>query len=128
MSMQTPFKSQSTFLRTIPVMTVNDLDRSLAFFTQLGFQVQHQEGGFAIVTRDKVTVHFTHHPTIPPEENNSVCRIAVSNIEALYQEILSIQALPYRRLSPLTTQPWGDKEINIVDPCGILIRFSESVS
>jgi len=123
--MQDTFKSQSTFLRTIPVMTVNDLHRSLAFFTQLGFQVHHQEAGFAIVKRDAIEVHFTHHPEILPEVNNSVCRIVVSNIEALYQEILSIQALPYLRLSPLTTQPWGDREINIVDPCGVLIRFSE---
>ncbi len=45
-------------------MTVNDLDRSLTFFAQLGFQVQHREGGFAIVTRDEITVHFTHHPNI----------------------------------------------------------------
>ncbi len=43
MSTQGPFKSQSTFLRTVPVMTANDLDRSLTFFTHLGFQLHHQE-------------------------------------------------------------------------------------
>ena len=93
-------------------MTVNDLDRSLTFFAQPGFQVQRREGGFAIVTRDEITVHFTHHPTIPPEENNSVCRIVVSNIEALYQEILSIKALHphlFVRMPSLTTQPWATK-------------------
>ncbi|HET8853151.1 MAG TPA: hypothetical protein VFN02_11540 [Ktedonobacteraceae bacterium] len=41
MSTQAPSKNQSTLLRTVPVMTVNDIDRSLVFFTQLGFQVQH---------------------------------------------------------------------------------------
>jgi catechol 2,3-dioxygenase-like lactoylglutathione lyase family enzyme len=130
-STQAPSKNPSTFLRTVPVVTVNDLDRSLTFFAQLGFQVQHREGGFAIVTRDEITGHLTHHPEIPPEENNSVCRIVVSNSEALYQEILSIKALHphlFVRMPSLTTQPWGDKEINLVDPCGILIRLSEPVS
>ena len=112
-------------------MTVNDPDRSLAFFTLLGFQVRHRQAGFAIITRDAVDVHFTHHPQMRPEENNSVCRIVVSNIEALYQEILSIQALHphlFSHMPVLTAQPWGDKEINLVDPCGILIRFSEPIS
>src|SRR5258708_40247571 len=121
MSTQAPSKHPSTFLRTVPVMTVNDLDRSLAFFAHLGFQVRHREGGFGLVTRDEITVHFTHHPEIPPEENNSVCRIVVSNSEAPYQEILSIKALHphlFARTPNLATQPWGEKEINLVDPCG----------
>ncbi len=94
-------------------------------------QVRHRQAGFAIITRDAIDVHFTHHPQMRPEENNSVCRIVVSNIEALYQEILSIHALHphlFSQMPALTTQPWGDKEINIVDPCGILIRFSEPIS
>ncbi len=112
-------------------MTVNDPDRSLAFFTLLGFQVRHREAGFAIITRDAIEVHFTHHPQMRPEENNSVCRIVVSNIESLYQEVLAIHALHphlFSQIPSLTTQPWGDKEINMVDPCGILIRLSELIS
>ena len=65
-----------------------------------------------------------------PEENNSVCRIVVSNIDALFQEILAIQARHphmFAQVPSLTRQPWGDKEINLVDPCGILIRLSEPV-
>jgi hypothetical protein len=130
MSMQAPVKNQATFLRTVPVMTVNDPDRSLAFFSLLEFQVRYRQAGFAIITRDAIEVHFTHHPQMPPEENNSVCRIVVSNIEALYQEVLSIQALHphlFKRIPSLTTQPWGDKEITTVDPCGVLIRFSEAI-
>ncbi len=104
---------------------------ALITLPKTGFHVQHREGGFAIVTCDEITVHFTHHPEIPPEENNSVCRIVVSNIEALYQEILSIKALHphlFSRTPNLATQPWGEKEINLVDPCGILLRFSEPIS
>lgn len=128
MSVQETITGQSTFLRTIPVMTVNDLDRSLAFFAPFGFQIQHQEGGFAILKRDAIEVHFTSHPEIDPQENHSVCRIVVSNLEALYQELLSIHARSpqlFSRTPSLTIQPWGEKEINLVDPCGILIRFCE---
>jgi catechol 2,3-dioxygenase-like lactoylglutathione lyase family enzyme len=124
-------KSQSTFLSTIPVMTTNDTDRSLDFFKLFGFRVHHRENGFATIKRDEIEIHFTHHPQIGPEANNSVCRIVVSNIEALYQEILSLYALyPHLVSQPprLITQPWGDKEINLVDPCGILVRFSERIS
>src|SRR5260370_2800287 len=111
MSMPAPVKSQAMFLRTVPVMTVNDPERSLAFFTLLGFQVGHRETRFAIITRDAMEVHFTHHPQMRPEENTLVSRIVVSNFESLYQEILSIQALhPYlfSRVPSLTTQPQGD--------------------
>jgi hypothetical protein len=52
MRMPAPVKSQVIFLRTVPVMTVNDPERSLAFFTLLGFQVRHRETRFAIITLD----------------------------------------------------------------------------
>ena len=86
MSMQAPVKNQATFLRTVPVMTVNDPDRSLAFFTLLGFQVRYRQAGFAIITRDAIEVHFTHHPQMRPGENTSVCRIVVSNAECIHAE------------------------------------------
>ncbi|GAC1362767.1 MAG: hypothetical protein NVSMB38_45490 [Ktedonobacteraceae bacterium] len=73
--MQNPFKSQSTFLQTIPTVVVNDIDHSLAFFKQIGFQVLHQEEGFAIATRDAIAIHFTRKDDQKPEDNWSVCRI-----------------------------------------------------
>lgn len=124
--MQEPLKSQSTFVQTVPILVVNDIGRSLAFFKQLGFQILHQEEGFAITTRDEISVHFTHKDDQKPEDNWSVCRIIVSNIESLYQEVQPTHAIHPN--GHLETKDWGAKEFALIDPCGVLIVFTEPIS
>jgi hypothetical protein len=53
-----------------------------------------------------------------------VCWIAVTNIEALYQQYLPTNAVQSR----LEAWPWGLKEFFICDPFRNLILFAESIS
>lgn len=124
--MQDPFKSQSTFARAIPTVVVNDIDLSLAFFQQLGFHIRYQETGFAIATRDAIAVYFTSREDQRPEDNWSGCNIVVTNIEALYQEAQATHAIHPR--GHLETKWWGDKQFSLIDPCGVLITFTEPKS
>jgi catechol 2,3-dioxygenase-like lactoylglutathione lyase family enzyme len=117
--------SQLIFTRVIPDLAVNDIDRSLAFYGQLGFQTVYQDPGFAIVKRDAVALHLNRCP-VKATENESACRIIVTSIETLYQQCLPMNAIHPN--GPLTTKPYGFKEFALVDPSGVLITFAEPVS
>ena len=121
--MSSSHSSQPTFLAIAPRFVVHNLEQALAFYGQLGFQTTYHDEGFAIVERDGVDLHFNRFPDAS-KEKCSVCWIAVTNSEALYQQYLPTNAVR----SPLTAQPWGLKEFTIRDPSGNLIIFAERLA
>lgn len=54
----------------------------------------------------------------------SVCWIAVTDIDTLYQQYLPTNAVQ----SPLEAKPWGLKEFLLRDPFGNLLLFAERLS
>src|ERR1700686_2701489 len=94
---------QATFLAVAPRFVVHDLEQALAFYRQLGFQTTYQDEGFAIVERDGVDLHLNFYSDAL--KGYSVCWIAVTNIDALYQHYLPFNAV----CSTLKTLPWGFK-------------------
>jgi uncharacterized glyoxalase superfamily protein PhnB len=116
-------QTHSTFLSIAPRFVVHDLEQALAFYGQLGFRVTYHDEGFAIVTRDEVNVHLNHFPDATMQRC-SVCWIAVTNSDALYQQYLPTNAVR----SPLKAQPWGLKEFSVGDPFGNLVVFAEFLS
>jgi hypothetical protein len=97
------------------------MEQALAFYGQLGFQTTYHDEGFAIVERDGVDLHFNY--SSDPPKSHSVCWIAVSNIDTLYQQYLPTNAVQ----SPLEARPWGLKEFFIRDPFKNLIIFAERI-
>lgn len=114
--------SQPTFLSVAPRFVVRDLEQALAFYGQLGFQTTYHDEHFAIVERDGVDLHLNSYADVP-KGNHSVCWIAVTNSDALYQQYLPTNAV----CSPLKTQPWGFKEFMVRDLFGNLILFAERI-
>lgn len=98
------------------------MEQALAFYGQLGFQTTYHDGGFAVVERDGVDLHLNHPPD--PPMHHSVCWIAVSNIEALYQQYVPTPAVQ----SPLEAKPWGMREFFIRDPFRNLLLFAERLT
>ncbi len=94
--------SQPTFLAIAPRFAVHDLEQALAFYGQLGFQTTYQDEDFAIVEWDGVDLHLNHLPDAP-KRNWSVCWIAVTKSDALYQQYLPTNAVR----SPLKAKPWS---------------------
>ncbi len=115
--------SQPTFLGIAPRFVVRDLEQALAFYEHLGFQTTYHDEGFAMVERDKVSLHLNPNPDLPPGRY-SVCWIASTGIDALYEQYLPAEA----RQAPLQTKPWGFKEFSMRDPSGNLIIFAEHLS
>ena len=113
--------NKPTFLTVAPRFVVHDLEQALAFYEQLGFQTTYHDEAFAIVERDGVDLHLNYSPD--PPKGHSVCWIAVTNIDALYQHYLPTNAVQ----SPLEAKPWGLMEFFIRDPFGNLILFAERI-
>lgn len=118
-SMSSSPNSQSGFLSVAPRFVVQDMGQALAFYEQLGFQTTYRDEGFAIVERDGVALHFNAFDE--PPKSHSVCWIAVTNIDVLYQQYLPTNAVQ----SALEAKPWGLKEFFLRDPFGNLLLFAE---
>ena len=58
--------SQPTFLSVAPRFVVQDMQRALDFYGQLGFATTYYDEAFAIVERDEVDVHLNYSP--PPQK------------------------------------------------------------
>jgi len=114
--------NQPTFLSAAPRFVVQNMEQALAFYGQLGFQTTYHDEGFAIIERDGVALHL--NSSSEPLKSHSVCWIAVTNIEALFEQYLATSAVR----SPLESNPWGFKEFFICDPFRNLILFAESIS
>jgi DNA-binding HxlR family transcriptional regulator/catechol 2,3-dioxygenase-like lactoylglutathione lyase family enzyme len=111
--------SQPTFLTIAPRFVVQNMEQALAFYGQLGFQTMYHDEHFAIVARDGVDLHFNCYPDSP--RSHGVCWIAVTHIDALYQQYLPTNAVQ----SAPEAKPWGFKEFFLRDPFGNLILFDE---
>ena len=110
---------QSTFLTIAPRFAVTDKERALAFYKQLGFQINLYDEQLAMLKRDEVQLHM--HIFSDPPKGHSVFWIEVTNIEVLYQQCLPTNAI----CAPLEAKPWGFKEFCVRDPSGNLILFAE---
>lgn len=115
--MSTSQERQPTLISIAPRLPVADMEQALAFYAQLGFATTYRDGGFAIVERDGISLHFN------VSEGHSVCWIGVTNIEALCQQYMPTGTIR----SPITSQPWGMKEFFLCDPFRNLLLFGESI-
>src|SRR5260370_1268630 len=109
---------QPTLDSIAPRSLVADMEQALAFYGQLGFESTDRDGGFGVVERDRVSLHYN------VAEGHRVCWIGVTNIEALYQQYVPTGAIQ----SPqVRSQPWGMKEFFLCDPFRNLLLFGESI-
>ena len=118
--MATTAENRPTLVSAGPRFLVRDMEEALAFYARLGFETTYRDEGFAIVERDRVALHF--NAAEGSMFRGGVCWLQVTNIEALYQDYLPVNAISS---SALTVQPWGMKEFFIRDPSRNLIIFGE---
>jgi len=101
------------------IPTGGSLAEALAFFTgQLGFSVTWQGRGGAGVARDGVSFNLVENNN-PEWANNSSFSIAVSDLDALYEEYRRVDA----RVGSLEVKPWGRREFHMIVPSGVCLQF-----
>lgn len=106
---------------TIPVLASLDLQESVDFYTnRLGFKSIGRYDDYAIVVRDAAEIHFWLCKERQIAENTS-CYIRVADISGLHQELTASGLMAKEPL----LQPWGMKELYVIDPHGNLLKFGE---
>jgi catechol 2,3-dioxygenase-like lactoylglutathione lyase family enzyme len=118
----------------IPILPARDLNETRTFYERLGFQAEgwwpNEFGGYAILVRGDLSMHFFWFKDISPKKNYAQCYWRVKDVDALYSEFqaagLSRSGTP--RLAPVEDKPWGMREFSISDPNGNLIRVGRQIA
>lgn len=111
-----------------PILPARNLAETRAFYERLGFETvgwwPDGFGGYAILDRGSLELHFFAFPDLDPFESYAQCYWRIAELDALHGEFrqlgLPTQGIP--RLTPVESKPWGVREFALVDPNGTLIR------
>lgn len=116
------------------ILIVEDLDRTLAFYTEvLGLRPGHRSGDFAQLDTGATRLGFYTRRAMtetlgialePPAANAPGFEIGfkVADVDAAYATLLARGATP---LTPPTTRPWGQRTAYVRDPDGHLIELAQ---
>src|SRR5437762_11752633 len=112
---------KSSFRSVTPMIPTGDsLAAALAFYTEhLGFSVVWQSPEMAGIRRDGVSFNLVRNDDRAWADNSSFS-IAVSDLEALYEQ--------YRRVpaqgGPPQRKTWGPREFHLIVPSGGALLFA----
>jgi catechol 2,3-dioxygenase-like lactoylglutathione lyase family enzyme len=137
----------TTLSQTIPAMPVRDAGAAVDFYRdRLGFQVLHQDEGFAVLGRDDAQVHvwqagdeswrervaLRETPISSGAESfiagTASCRIKVDGVDDLYEELSAKDVLHPVSREGVSDTDFGTREFATLDQDGNLISFFEWTS
>jgi catechol 2,3-dioxygenase-like lactoylglutathione lyase family enzyme len=133
----------TTLSQTIPALPVRDAARAVEFYRdRLGFDVVHQDTGFAVMSRDDAVLHLweasdeswrdrdlLERPVSSGAESfiagTASCRILVDGVDDLFGEIGQGDVLHPVSREGVTTTDFGTREFATLDLDGNLVTFFE---
>ncbi|HEY8605611.1 MAG TPA: VOC family protein [Noviherbaspirillum sp.] len=106
---------------TVPVLASLDIRESRDFYVdRLGFAERGMYDDYLIVVRDGAEIHFWLCEERRIAEHTS-CYVRTAGTDALFAELTKAGLV----LRPPVVQPWGMKELYVIDPHGNLLKFGE---
>jgi len=114
--------------RAVPILPSRDLDETLAFYEQLGFESRGAPPhvwDYLIVGRGGLELHFWAQPDVDPLTTDSSCYLRVEDADALHAEwaaVVEPDPPTGSRLLPPDDTDYGMREFALVDRSGNLIR------
>ena len=115
----------------IPILPARDLAETRAFYERLGFRATgwwpEAFGGYAILARGDLEVHFFAWRDVPLAENYAGCYWRVSDADRLHADAAASGLPPsgIPRVTAIEDKPWGMREFAVVDPNGNLVRIGQ---
>jgi catechol 2,3-dioxygenase-like lactoylglutathione lyase family enzyme len=132
--------------QTIPALPVRDAAASVDFYRdRLGFEVLHNDGGFAVLRRDEAVLHLweasdeswrngvdLERPVRSGAESfiagTASCRIVVDGVDELYEELKDRDILHQVSRDGVDDTDFGTREFATVDRDNNLVTFFQWVA
>lgn len=132
--------------QTIPALRVRDAAAAVDFYRdRLGFEVLHQDGGFAVLRRDEAVLHLweasdeswrrqdaSEVPVRSGAESfiagTASCRIRVEGVDELYDELRQRDVLHPVSKDGIDDTDFGTREFATLDLDGNLLTYSDGSS
>lgn len=75
----------------IPILPSRSVTDTVAFYKRLGFEggAHEFDGGYAILRRGSVELHFFTHRELVPADSSTGCYIRVKDVESFYSQCSS---------------------------------------
>jgi uncharacterized glyoxalase superfamily protein PhnB len=108
-------------VRAVPVLPVEDMADSVAFWTAAGFGVERYSAEFAIAEHDGVELHLVDSE--PSGRDRGAAYLHVHDVDAVHAA-WAAAGLP---VSELRDEPWGMREFHLTDPGGNRVRVGVSI-
>jgi len=102
---------------------VRDLERSLAFYTALGFTLERRTGEFAVLRWDARRVFLAQHGDLPDLAGRARAnlRILTADVDRIWATVQALD-LPVER--PVADRDYGLRDFTVRDPDGFELRFA----
>lgn len=112
------------------VLLVGNIEPTMEWYKQLGFNAEYYPPGFAILRRDDVEIFLQQQPGyVAPDDPGRREReawnvyIVTDNVKALYQEYSALSGVTISR--PLCRQEYGMLEFDVMDLNGHRLVFAQ---
>ena len=112
--------------QTIPVLPSSNFDRTRRFYALLGFREISVYPDYLLLERDGQEIHFFLEEGDPAHGHGHSHFSAYLRAAGLDELFTSIQSAGLA-VEPPSVRPWGQKEMEIIDPDGSLLRFGEAL-
>ncbi|MHB0968217.1 MAG: VOC family protein [Thermoanaerobaculia bacterium] len=101
---------------------VHDIERSVAFYTDLGFELLRSDGDFALLAWEGVRFMVERRPDLAPKgvAPSMNVRVLVPDVDAVWRKV-NERHIPV--FASIADRPYGLRDFTIVDPDGFGIRF-----
>ena len=122
----------ANFIQITPFMHVDNLERALAFFTDiLGFEVRFRMRNYAYVHRETVGLRILEQigsDGAPPGNRRFAYYIDVRDVNALYAELKpKLDTLPKDDVHGPADKEYGQRELLVLAPDGNLLAFGQAI-
>lgn len=114
------------------VFLVGNIEPTMAWYQQLGFESEYYPPGFAILRRDDVEIFLQQQPGyVAPEDAGRREReawnvyVVTDNVRGLYEEFSALPGVNISR--PLCPQDYGMMEFDMMDLNGHRLVFAEPI-
>ena len=117
---------------TCAIFPCKDLDRTLEFYTSLGFDLQGRwdDHGYLIFQKDAVEIHFASDPGHIAEKANVAAYIRTDDVDTWSDQLAKLgiwRNEGFPRFGAAEDRSWGMREMHILDPDGHLLRVGQFI-